>query len=992
MVVGVRGWGTLALVLVVVAASVAGGAASAAPEPVPSPDPSIPLTIEEHAWIAEHPVIRLASDPVWAPVDFLDADDRHQGMTADYVALLNRKLGLNMRWEHPRMPWTEVLAAAADKRIDVIPTAGKTPEREQYLLYTEPPYVSFRSVIIVRDDAPFVSGMEDLRGQSITIVPGYAETADFAARFPDFVTQPAPSLEEALTMVATGRTYATVGNLAVANYVIRTKALTNLRIAALYTDAERSVHFAVRKDWPILASILNKGLASITPDEHARIRNRWYEVDAQVGLDPKQVFGVAGLILLIALAAIWGIALWMRRLRREISERKRAVAELEAAQEDLARAKLAAEAANHAKSEFLANMSHEIRTPMNAIVGLSHLGLKTTAPVRLQEYLRKIHGAAQSLLEIINSILDHSKIEAGMLSLEQASFDLYEVMENLSGLLNVRASDKNLELLISVDQDVPSLLVGDPLRLGQVLLNLTGNAIKFTESGQIVIRVKVESREGGRVRLRFEVADTGIGMTREQIDRLFAAFTQADTSTTRRYGGTGLGLSISKQLVELMGGTIGATSTPGAGSTFHFTADFGLASIAKTRRQAPDDLRGLHVLAVDDNPTALDILRSYLESFGLRVDRAASGPQAVAAVKQQGASDPYRLVLMDWQMPGMNGIDAAVQIRNALPAVMPRIVMISAHGREEIMRQAEEAGLDGFLIKPVNPSVLFDTILHAFGREVALGDDERAAAAETLGKLPPGTRVLVVEDNVINQEVARELLESFGARVTVATDGRLGVDAAAAADFDVILMDVQMPRMDGYEATRLIRAFPSPRAKVPIIAMTANAMAEDRQRCLAAGMNDHVGKPVNYQRLLATLLKWVRAAGAPTVSMPAASDLATGAASPSPKSVDLDLAQERLGMPRPILLKLIKRFLDEPDLVEQLREQLAADDRKGAIISAHSLKGAAGTFGAASLQEAAHRLEQALKAGEGGQAEFARVVALSTEAFDFLRREVTAVA
>jgi two-component system sensor histidine kinase/response regulator len=608
------------------------------------------------------------------------------------------------------------------------------------------------------------------------------------------------------------------------------------------------------------------------------------------------VFGVAGLILLVAIAVLWGIAVWMGRLRREISERKRAVAQLEAAQEDLARAKVAAEAANHAKSEFLANMSHEIRTPMNAIVGLSHLGLKTTAPVRLQDYLRKIHGAAQSLLEIINSILDYSKIEAGMLSLEQATFDLYEVLENLSGLLNLRASDKSLELLISVDQDVPPLLVGDSLRLGQVLLNLTGNAIKFTEEGQIVIRAHVESREDQHVRLRFEVADTGIGMTQTQIDRLFAAFTQADSSTTRRYGGTGLGLSISKRLVELMGGTIGAMSTPGAGSTFYFTAGFGLAEIAKTRREAPEDLRGLRVLAVDDNPTALDILSSYLGAFGLRVDRATSGSQAVAAVKNS-ASDPYRLVLMDWQMPGMNGIDAAVQIRNALPSVMPRIVMISAHGREEIMRQAEEAGLDGFLIKPVNPSVLFDTILHAFGKEVAFPDDDAAAGAETHGKLPPGTRVLVVEDNVINQEVARELLESFGAKVTLATDGRLGIEAAAAADFDVILMDVQMPRMDGYEATRHIRGFPTPRANVPIIAMTANAMAEDRQRCLAAGMNDHVGKPVNYQRLLATLLKWVgpkagTATGAePTSALETGEDVAT--VIPQQKSVDLDLAQHR---------------------------------------------------------------------------------------------------
>ena len=548
----------------------------------------------------------------------------------------------------------------------------------------------------------------------------------------------------------------------------------------------------------------------------------------------------------------------------DMRERLRYEAELRQASEE-------ARSASRAKSDFLANMSHEIRTPMNAIVGLTHLGLSSEDPGRLRDYLGKIDTAAKSLLQIINDILDFSKIEAGKLSLESTPFDLYAVLDNLSGMLNLRAAEKGLELLFAVEPGICAQLVGDPLRLGQVLLNLTGNAVKFTEQGQIVVRVTTAKKGRDFVRLRFEVSDTGIGLTRGQIEHLFESFSQADSSTTRRFGGTGLGLTISQRLVDLMDGEIAVDSSPGQGSSFYFTARFRLAPAAARRTLTPHSLRGMQVLVVDDNSTAQAILRAYLESFGFGVHTASDGPRAIEAITRPGAPD-FRLVLMDWQMPGMDGIEAARRIRRIVRPEPAVIIMVTAFGREEVERQALSTGLDGFLIKPVNPSVLLDTILDAFGKEAVLDPARAGALASRIPEIAlPGRQVLLVEDNPINQEVAMELLQRMGIRVDLATDGREAVERAAGADYDAILMDVQMPVMDGLEATRCIRRLGSPRAAVPVIAMTANAMAEDRQRCLEAGMNDHVGKPVDVARLREVLAQWIAgpAAAAPVTAVAA---------------------------------------------------------------------------------------------------------------------------
>lgn len=904
----------------------------------------IDFSPEELAFMEAHPVIHLGVDPGFVPFEFMNEDGEYSGITADYLALISEITGLKFEVEKG-LTWPQAYDMALAGDLDMLPAVGKTEERAEHFLFSKP-YYYFKRVIVTRDTDTGITGMDDLSGLTVAVQKNSSHHS-YLLSYPKINLSLYDSVEAALTAVAIGTERAFVGNLATTNYLIRTNGLTNLRFVSFEAEKQQALYFAVRRDLPELIGIFNKALDAIPEGDKLAINNKWVDLDTDIDYGPMiRALSMAGVLI----AAVMGVSFfWIIRLKKEIAQRK-------LIQEDLEKAKQVAVEANEFKSSFLARMSHEIRTPLNAITGMAYLLKKTNLTLTQKTYADRITQASSNMLNIINDILDYSKIEAGKVELEIASFSMDQVIQDVVNIVSYKIDEQEIGFKLSKDPLVPNWFFGDAKRIEQVLLNILNNAAKFTGKGEVSLDIRLVAKENEKYHLAFTVKDTGIGMNEEQLAKLFNPFMQGDSSINRRYGGSGLGLSIVKSLTELMGGQVQVFSTPGEGSTFiiHLTL-----SVDKEKESVyvktltGDHFKNVKTLVLEKTGSNMNLIESYLGAFGMHCEMTTS--QAIARGMLECADSKFArsfdLFIVDYETPREGGFEFVKSILESDKiAVKPKVIMLLPMMREDLFDKLNDYGIDIGIGKPIIPSILLNGILDIFKLKAVSA--VQPCVTENAAPLSTGKRytVLVVEDNKTNQLIAKSLLQQIGVESILACDGREAVELYGQYEEKIalILMDLHMPVMNGYEAAAEIRKS-SP--DIPIVAMTADVILGVKEKCEEHGIHHYISKPFDPDRFLETVRELILAG--------------EGQGGGYPPELDEAAGLKNMGGNEELYRQVLEEYSREnQDTAEKLAR--AVEDKRYTDASkiVHKLKSSSGSIGAASLYELSVKLQRALDSGD----------------------------
>ena len=907
------------------------------------------LTDEEKAFLERHRVIRVGVDPSFVPFEFIDTDGGYKGIAADYVRIIERKLGI--RFEVAKgLTWPEAYSKALAGELDVLPAISQTPERERYFLFSSP-YYNFKRVIVTRTSQTGINDIEDLYGKTVAVQRNSSHHS-YLTGHPAINLSLYDSVETALTSVANGTETAFVGNLATTHFLIKSTGLTNLKFVSFEAEKQQAIHFAVRKDWPELVSILDKTLATFTQEERLAIHSKWIDLGAERDLGPIiRNLLIAGsavfLILLVSLCWIW-------ILKREVARRKKI-------QEDLELAKLEAEAANNVKSGFMARMSHEVRTPLNAINGMAYLLKKSELAPTQKMYVDRIIQSSNTMLSIINDILDFSKIEAGKVELEHISFNIDNVLQNVIDIVSYKIEEQRIGFSLTKDPRLPNFFFGDPRRIEQVLINLINNAAKFTEFGTISFDVRMKARKASTCLLLFTIEDTGIGMTEEQANKLFEPFSQGDASINRRFGGTGLGLAIVKNLLDMMGGEIQVYSAEGRGTTFIIQVELEVdAAIEEEHRKriASSYFRNIKTLVLEKTGANMNLIDSYLSSFGMECEITTSETSALSMLETANDkfSKPFDLLIIDYETPEEKAFSFVDKMRvNPRIAKMPAVIVLLPMMREDLFDRTEEHGIKMALGKPVIQSVLFNAIQEIFRLKAVSSvggetQDKKEQVVEEEMKTSLGT-ILVVEDNKTNQLIAKSLLEQEGYSIILADDGDKGVAAFRehSGEISLVLMDLHMPVLNGYDASLRIKEIAP---AVPIIALTADVVDGVREKCEQHGITDYISKPFDPEGFVRKVVETV---GSRPLHVPKEKGI-----------LDRAVGLRFMGNNEALYKTVLSEYARENStLVRDLDAAVEAGQFDDAAKMVHKVKSSSGSIGATALQETARDLQRALEDADG---------------------------